>query len=717
MRDLPTGTVTFLFTDIEGSTKLLRRLGDRYGDVIADHGRILREAIAHGEGTEVGTEGDAFFAVFTSPTGAIAAAVHAQRGLAAHRWPDGHPVPVRMGMHTGRAVLVGDDYMGLDIHVAARIAAAAHGGQVLVSEVTHPLVERALPRGVSMRDLGRHRLKDIEQPLHLWDVVIDGLPGEFPAIRTLDARPTNLPPQRTSFVGRDQEVAEITELLARSRLVTLTGPGGTGKTRLALKVAADHLDRFSDGVFLADLSPITDPGLVPSVIAGALLVREEPERDLLETLAEHLRDRRALLVLDNSEQVIESGVAVARLLDAAPQLTVLATSRMPFHVSGEREYRVPPLAVPDPEQTPDVDDLARQEAIALFTERAAAVQPGFRITTENAQAVAAIIRRLDGLPLAIELAASRLNVLSPQALLDRLGRRFAILSTGPLDIPARHRTLRATIEWSHDMLSAEEQRLFSRLGVFRGGWTLEAAEVICGSELTTEVLDGLDALVHHSLVQRLDAPDQEVRFTMLESIREFALERLADGPDEHDVRNRLLRWVRELAEEAVSRLKGEDQLRWLDRLDREHDNIRTALEWAGGGGPITDGLKAATALWRFWQERSHLSEARDRLERLLSAPGAQARDALRAQALGALGSIAYWQNDLDRTRAAYQEAVEIARDAGDPDALASALYNASFIPSLAGDFDAAEALLKEAVETAKGADDPSLTAGIWSALG
>ena len=307
MRDLPTGTVTFLFTDIEGSTRLLQRLGDRYREVVDGHGRILRTAIVEGGGGEVKTEGDSFFAVFPTPAGALIAAVHAQKSLAAHQWPDDQSVRVRMGLHTGEGTLEADDYIGLDVHLGARIATAGHGGQVLVSEATRSLVEDSLPDGVSFRDLGRHRLKDIEHPEHLFDIVIDSLPAEFPAIRTVDARPTNLPPQRTSFVGRQREAAEVASLLSETRLLTLTGPGGTGKTRLALKVAADHLDRFSDGVFFTDLSPIVDPALVPSVIAQSLLVREETGRDILDTLADQLGERQILLVIDNSEQVIEAG--------------------------------------------------------------------------------------------------------------------------------------------------------------------------------------------------------------------------------------------------------------------------------------------------------------------------------------------------------------------------------------------------------------------------
>jgi predicted ATPase/class 3 adenylate cyclase len=715
MRDLLTGTVTFLFTDIEGSTRLLQRLGDRYREVVDRHGRILREAIASGGGTEVHTEGDSFFAVFPTPAGALAAAVQVQQALATHAWPEGHSVRVRMGLHTGNGVLGGDDYIGLDVHLAARIAAAGHGGQVLVSEATKAQIEQTLPEGTSLRDLGRHRLKDIEQPEHLYDLVIADLPAEFPAIRTMDARPTNLPPQRTSFIGRGRQVAEVTSLLAERRLLTLTGPGGTGKTRLALKVAADHLDRFSDGVFFADLSPIPDPALVPSVIAQALVVREEAGRDLLDTLADHLRDRHLLLVLDNSEQVIEAGAAIARLLDAAPRLTVLATSRAPFHISAEHEYQVPPLAVPDPGHVADIEMVTRSEAVALFTERAAAIRPGFQITSQNAPAVAQIAARLDGLPLAIELAASRLKILSPDALLERLGQRLSLLTGGARDLPERQRTLRSTIEWSHDLLHAEEQRLFARLGTFTGGWSLEAAEVICGPGLDVEVLDGLSTLIDHSMVRPGEPGDGGPRFTMLETIREFAVERLASSGEEDELRRRHAEHFRDLAEEAEGHLTREDRVAWLSRLESEHDNLRAALDRAERTRDAADtGLRTTAAIWRFWLQRGHLSEGRGRLERLLSMLGAGPRGPERARALGALGGIAYWQNDYPPMRGAYEEAVDIAREVGDAKLLASALLDLSFIPSLEHDPDRTEAILREGLAAAEEAGDRVLTAEFWS---
>jgi predicted ATPase/class 3 adenylate cyclase len=714
MKKLPIGTVTFLFTDIEGSTRLLQRLGDRYQEVVDGHGGILREAIASGGGTEVQTEGDSFFAVFPTPVGALAAAVQAQQALASHGWPEAHSVRVRMGLHTGNGVLGGDNYIGLDVHLAARIAAAGHGGQVVLSDATRKFVEHTLPDGVSLRDLGRHRLKDIERPEHLYDLVIAGLPADFRAVRTLEARPTNLPSQRTSFVGREREKTEVTNLLANTRLLTLTGPGGTGKTRLALKVAADHLNRFSDGVFFVDLSPIVDPALVPSAIAQALLIREEIGRDLLDTLADHLRDRHLLLVIDNSEQVIEAGAVIARLLDAASRLSVLATSRAPFRLSGEHEYVVPPLAVADPSDVADMDMVTGSEAVRLFTERSAAIRPGFHVTNSNAFTVAQIAARLDGLPLAIELAASRLNILSPEALLERLDRRLPLLTTGPRDLPDRQRTLRNTIEWSHDLLGAEEQRLFARLGTFNGGWTLEAAEAICASGLKLSVLDGLGTLVDQSLVRRSD--DAQPRFTMLETIREFAVERLAASGAEDDLRRRHAEHFRDLAEEANQHLMLENRVDWLTLLEDEHDNIRGALDWAERTGDADTGLRTAASVWRFWQQRGHLAEGRRRLEFLLSLPGSSARTPPRARALGALGGISYWQNDYPPTRAAYEEAVDIARELGDRQLLASALLDLSYIPFVEQNVDGAETILREALTVADDAGDRVLRAEVLSSI-
>src|SRR5918995_1233595 len=519
MTDLPTGTVTFLFTDIEGSTSLLQELGDRYPAVLDEHAAIIRRAVADGGGIEVSTHGDAFFAVFRSPAGAVGAAIAAQRGLAANDWSPGPPVLVRMGAHTGEGALGGDDYAGIDVHRAARIADAAHGGQVILSDATRGLVEHALPAGASLRDLGVHRLRGIADPERLHELVVEGLASDFPAPRTLDARPNNLPLQLTSFVGREEEIAEVERLLGQSRLLTLTGPGGSGKSRLALRVAAALLPRFRDGSCFVDLSPVTDPALVPAAVANALGVPEAAGRPILDEVKEHLRHRELLQVVDNFEQVAEAG--------------------------------------------------------PLFCERALAASPRFALTEQNAPVVAEITARLDGLPLAVELAATRTKVLTPEQMLSRLKRRLSILTSGPRSLPERQRTLRAAIAWSYDLLDPVERRLFARLSVFSGGWRFESAEAVCDpDELGLDALDGLTSLVDKSLIRRTEPPGRPSRFSMLETIREFGLEQLEAAGDLELALRRHAGHFLGLAVEAEPHLGGADQGEWLDRCEQEHANIR-----------------------------------------------------------------------------------------------------------------------------------------------
>jgi predicted ATPase/class 3 adenylate cyclase len=708
-RSLPTGTVTFLFTDIEGSTRLVQKLDDRYGDLLADHCRIMRDAIAGAGGTELGTEGDSFFAVFPTAAGGLAATVAAQRALAAQTWPDGVEVRVRMGLHTGEGKLGGENYLGLDVHRAARIAAAGHGGQILLSDATNILGREGLPTGSAIRELGAHRLKDLANPERLYQLIVPGLQSDFPAPRTLDARANNLPVQLTSFVGREAEIRAVGELLDRARLVTLTGPGGTGKTRLALQVAAERLTRYADGVFFVELAPIGDPELVASAIASALSVREAGDRPLLDTLHDWLRDRELLMVLDNFEHIVDAATLVSDLLSSAHRLRVLVTSRAVLHVHGEQEHPVPPLQIPDAASLPTVEALSQYEGVALFIERAMAVRPDFTITTEAAPAIAEIVARLDGLPLAIELAAAKSKLLGPEAVLGRLGSRLAFLAGGARDLPARQQTLRHAIEWSYALVPTADQVMLRRAGVFMGGWTLEAFEAIAQpGELGLDGFASMASLVDQSLVRRQEAPHGEPRFMMLETIREFALERLKEAGELEALRRRHLEHFLAAAEAEEPKLTVSPEAG--DRVEHDHDNYRTALGWAIEMNETETAFRLGFALWRFWQQRAHLREGRGWFERILALPGAQARTAARAKGLTGAAGIAYWQNDYAAAEAWYAEVEEIVRELGDRVWLTEAMFNVGEMAALQGDLATVETKFREGKAIARELGDDRILA-------
>jgi predicted ATPase/class 3 adenylate cyclase len=713
--ETPTGTVTFLFTDIEGSTRLAQDLGKGWPPVLERHREIARAAWGEQDGVEIGTEGDSFFVVFSTAPQAVAAAVAAQRGLEAEAWPEGGRVRIRMGLHTGEGVLSGGSYVGLDVHRAARIANAGNGGQVLLSATTQALVEGSLPDGVTLREMGEHRLKDLSRPERIWDLVIEGLPSDFAPLRTLNAIPNNLPMQMTSFLGRQREIAEGRQLLLDGRLLTLTGPGGTGKTRLSLQIAADATDRFPDGIYFVPLGTISQSELVLPTIAQAMgLV--DPGTHALDRLVEHIGEKCVLLVLDNFEQVNDAAPQVAELLARAARISVLVTSRSPLRVYGEREYPVPPLGVPDPKHLPDLEQLSTYESVALFVERAMAVRPDFAVTSGNAPAVAEICVRLDGLPLAIELAAARVRVLTPQAIMERLGDRLRLLSGGSRDLPERQQTLRGAIAWSHDLLDEADQRVFARFAVFAGGATLNAVERVVFAEGDgADPLDATASLVDKSLVRQEGEPDGEPRFRMLGTIREFAMEKLGERGEADQMKDRHADWVLALVEEGVAGIFGPDQKAILDRYEREHDNIRGALGRAIDTNHAEMAMRIFASCWRFWQMRGYLAEAREHAERVLAMPDSPTFREAREAALEAAGGIAYWQADLLPARAWYGEALELARAAGDPARIANAAYNFGFTYSMTHEDQlAARALAQEAVDLyRKLGDEGGVGRSLW----
>jgi predicted ATPase/class 3 adenylate cyclase len=696
---LPRGTLTFLFTDIEGSTKLLNALGtDRYHEVLEAHTDALRGAFA--KGYEVRIEGDALFMVFATAQDALEATANAERALAQTAFPHGAVVRVRMGMHTGEGTpaseKAGADYVGIDVHRAARIAAVAHGGQILASAATRMLAGADLPQGVQLRDLGDHRLKDLAQPERIYQLVIDGLPSDFPPLGSLDRTPNNLPTQITTFIGREAEIRDGLKLLDGTRLLTLTGPGGTGKTRLSLQLAAEAAASFPDGAFWVPLAPISDPELVPSTIAHSLGVQVSGSELPIDRVTEHLRDKTLLLVLDNFEQILGAAPTVSVLLDAARGLKVVTSSRAPLRISGEQELPVPPLELPDPERLPSLEVLAQSDAVRLFIERARAVKPDFMVTAENASAVAEIVFHLDGLPLAIELAAARVKLLTPQAMLPRLRQGLDLLASPSRDRTDRQRTLRGAIAWSYDLLDQGMQRLFARCAVFVGGAQLEQLEAVCGpsSDIGVDVLEGVSELVEQSLLRQSEV-DGEPRFRMLVTIRDYALERLAERGEATDLRTRHLAAYQVLAERARPELQGKDQKRWLDAVDLEHDNLRAALEFAISDGHADEAARLVSALWRFWQSRGYLREGRSWAERAVAVPGATPE--LRLRALEALGGLVYWMGDLAMLTH-YGAALDLAREIGDPKEIALAAYNLSFAYTIpTNDMVRGRVLLEEAL--------------------
>ena len=658
--ELPSGTVTLLFTDIEGSTRMLQELGrDAYVRALTAHRRLLREAFSSHGGVEVEMQGDSFHFAFASARDAVAAAVAGQRALAEHAW-ELQPIRVRIGLHTGEPIEADRLYAGLDVHRAARVMSAGHGGQILLSERTAELVGGELPEGVALVDLGWHRLKDLTAPQLLYQLG----EGEFPALKTLMPH-SNLPVAATPLIGRERELAELKELVLNgAKVVTVTGTGGAGKTRVALQVAAQLVDLFRDGVFWVPLAGVRDHGLVLGSVAQAVGASGE--------LAAHLAELESLLVLDNFEHVIAAAAPLGRLLAAAPRVKALVTSRGPLHVDGEHEFPLDPLTSSD--------------GVTLFVERARAAGR----TLEADETVAEICRSLDYLPLALELAAARTKLLSPEALLARLERRLSMLTGGRRDAPERQQTLRATIEWSHELLQPDAQRLFARLSVFAGSFSLDAAESVCDAELDT-----LGALVDLSLLKAIGGD----RFLMLETIREYARERLADDAAEA-LRHRHAEWFLAEVERGDSELVGPNQRAWLGRLEADYDDVRIVLGNGGEGA-----LRLAGAMGAFWKMTSHVAEGRVWLDRLLSGESGSAQD--RAPALAAAAELAIHQNDYRVADSLLAEATTLYEEAGDTVRLGEILAMKAWILRLTDDLDRSLATAERALALVEGSISPA----------
>ena len=714
---MPVETLTFLFTDIEGSTVLLRRLGEGvYARVLADHHSLIRSGLAAHGGQEVGTQGDAFFAVFSSPKACVMAVVEMQQTLESHGWPEGERVRVRMGVHTGEAAQTVTGLVGLDVHRAARVAAVAYGGQVLLSETAAALVRDSLPPGAALRDLGAHRLKDLGRPEQIFQLHAAGMQIEFPPLRSLGnpALPNNLPAQLATFIGRDRELAEVRALVGSSRLVTLTGAGGSGKTRLSLQVAAELLDGSGDGVWLVELAAVSDEDAVAPAICRALGIAAQPGRPVPEILLDALAPQDVLIVLDNCEHLIG---ACAKTADAivrhCPRVHLVATSREPLGIGGETIYRVPPLSLPPPGDG-GLPAPGSSDAVALFAERAKEQGVGLVLDEETGPLMVSICTRLDGLPLAIELAAARLRSLSVGALHDRLDQRFRLLTGGSRTALGRQQTLEATVDWSYSLLNDAEQQLLRRLSVFAGSFDLDAAEAVCGfgDIEALEVTGLLGSLVDKSLAVA-EPMGGALRYRLLETIRQFAAERLAEAcaNEAAAVAAAHSEHFLAVAEAAAPHLAGRDQGRWFTRLDIEQANLRRAADNAvGRSDGTTRVLRFGAALRLYWMTRSRNEEALSLLVPVLERPDARTEPGPFGEALVTAAALAQF-HDMAAARQLGEQAVEFARQQRDDQLLCDSLMILSSTYYFAGEPERGFPLAEEAVQHARRLGDDLLLGG------
>jgi len=719
MNHLPTGTVTFLFTDIEGSTKLAQEYPDALPDLLARHNDILQQAIETHHGFVFQIVGDSFAVSFHNARDAVNAALDAQRALQNEAWSPA-PIKVRMGIHTGAAELRAESsharYVGYaTLALTQRLMSAGHGGQILLSQTVHDLVQGQLAAHATLRDMGEHRLKDVLEPQHLYQLTLPDLLAEFEPLNTLDTFHSNLPTQLTSFIGRTNEIHAVKKLIQENRIVTLTGSGGCGKTRLSIQVASELQAHFPHGVWLIELAPLSDPALVPQAILSTFKLPPDSQRTNLQVLTDYIRAKGMLLVIDNCEHVIDACAQLCeQLVFACPQLKILASSREALGIAGEISYRVPSLKTPDPQHLPALDALRETEAVQLFMQRATSVKPDFALTKDNAAYVAQICARLDGIPLALELAAARVKVLSPEQIATRLDDRFRLLTGGARTALPRQQTLRALIDWSYSLLSEKEKILFRRLAVFVGGWTLDAAEQVCSAENDIppyDVLDLLTRLVDKSLVNAEEVVG-ETRYSRLETIRQYSREKFFETGEVEALRNRHLAYYAQLSDAVAREIPTRTYKLWVRRMKAEEDNFRAAIEWGLDKNPesalhIVANLLLALGLGGFTGEGFlWLRELMERLVRILDA----APVPLRAQALRAMALALFSLGDNANAKNFAEQAVASYRASGDRGALALALAIQSLSLEFFGELGPAEVALQEAVALARAAQVPFVIA-------
>jgi len=698
MNNLPSGTVTFLFTDIEGSTKLAQGHPDIWESLRARHHAILKSAIESHNGYVFQIIGDAFCVAFHTASAALQAALKAQQNLRAEDWIE-TPIKVRIGIHTGIAEHQGNgEYSGyLTLSRVQRIMSAGHGGQILLSNTSAELVRGELPEHVNLRDMGEHRLKDLIHPEHIYQVNAPDLPSTFPALKTLNAQLNNLPSQLTPFIGREREITAVLGLLRNPdvRLVTLTGTGGTGKTRLSLQVAAELLDEFEHGVWFIELASIMDPELVLPTIALTLKVKESAETTIEQAVQNYLRNRQLLLVLDNFEQVVSAAPKIVPLLNAAPKIKIMVSSREVLRLRGEHDYPVPSLGLPETKRKQTAAVLAQYEALVLFVQHAQAANPSFVLDEENASTVADICSRLDGLPLGIELAAARSRLLKPVMMLEKLKKCLDALTSGARDLPRRQQTIRGAIDWSYDLLDDAEKVLFARLGIFVGGWTLDSAESVCGGEGSVNVLNGIESLLNKSLIRPMEGRSGESRFSMLETIREYAFEKLSQRAEFESIRRAHADFIAALLEQVRVAAGSREEVTWFIRLDDELDNLRSAVEWTLENNQPRLAMLAGRP-YLYWYERVNIREPLRWLERALGMQ-ADVSSIEKAYALNSAGNFYNDLHDMPSAKTYYESALPLFHGENDRKGISRIMNNLGNVEFTKKNFEKARQLYEESL--------------------